>query len=195
MSVSAWQAFAHAGELAMPHKVYQMAMIESWSNACRALREAGVAEAQLRIAQASLDEQLLKEVKEAITRMKGEQVAEALIEAPDLALAVEAVEVAPVIAAEMPTVKAEPKAAPRRSKGTKASKNGTRKAKADEAEKVTAEAAPKDEVAEPEPTPAAEVEELVDNNAAIEMWRFRETSRFRAKDEDFKGFASPPGRF
>jgi hypothetical protein len=38
-------------------------------------------------------------------------------------------------------------------------------------------------------------EEIVDDKAAIELWRFRETGRFEARDEIFQGFESPPGRF
>ncbi|HUF52872.1 MAG TPA: hypothetical protein VMR52_03750 [Dehalococcoidia bacterium] len=39
------------------------------------------------------------------------------------------------------------------------------------------------------------LEEVVDEKAAIELWRFRETGRFEVRDEVFQGFESPPGRF
>lgn len=184
MLVRSWNGFAAAIREAMPEYLRDLGLKSTWGRAARSLREAAVAEAQLRIAEASGDDDLLAEVKSAILKAKGAKTADATSKAADVA--------------ELKNEK--PKTTRKRARRTSAKKKADKKeveevkateeTKVEEKEHETAETKFGDEVPE-----EGSKDEIVDDKAAIELWRFRENGRFESRDEVFHGFESPPGRF
>ena len=73
--VAIWDAVAIAIADALPHKRKELGVIKAWHNAMRALSEAAVAEAQLLIEQAGLNDRRMKRVNSAILEAKGREAA------------------------------------------------------------------------------------------------------------------------
>ncbi|MCH7809257.1 MAG: hypothetical protein IH863_01600, partial [Chloroflexi bacterium] len=174
--VASWDAVAVAIAAAVPIRRRQIVAIHAWSNATLALNEATVAEAQLRIAQAGLDNKTMKGVTAAIRKAKGGKVASVARKAAEQAVRV----------ATSATVSV---------KATKPAKVTSGRGKS----KTAPEAAAKKTVADraTAATPAAVHDGLTadETAAAIESWRFRESGRFTDKKDPFESFDSPPGRF
>jgi hypothetical protein len=164
MVVGAWTAFTDAVREAMPAYFRAVGIKLAWGRASRSLREAAVAEAQLRIAEASGDEELVDQVRVAIEKAKQESRT----------------------AKPKATRRKARKAAPK--KKAKKQEDVVKEHEAKAEEKKPADAAENG-------TEANDKDELVDDKAAIELWRFRESDRFESRDEVFHGFESPPGRF
>ena len=196
-SVVIWNAFAVAIATAVPIRLREIAASRAWNNAALALNEATVAEAQVRIAQAGLDDKTMKAVTAAIRKAKGPEVASAASEAAEQA--VEAATGATVSAPAAPVAKNTKPESAKESTNVKGAAKPA-KVKAGHGKPKSAPRAPtKGTVAE---QAAAATSNTLDEGltaeetaAAIETWRFRESGRFTAKKGPFASFDSPPGRF
>lgn len=186
--VAIWDALAVAiGEvLAVERK--RLGAIEAWGNAMIALGEAAVAEAQLRIAHAGLDDRAMKSVARAIREAKGRKTASAAGKAADTAIKV--ARGAAVAVAEAEVI--EPVGAEEAPKP--AQKNAKRNGRTEKMSVREEAIEDKKEDEAPAEQPATEVTEK-EKAAAMELWRFRENGRFSTKEQPFEGFESPPGRF
>ncbi len=86
--VAIWNALAIAIADALPLRRRELGAIKTWHNAMLALSEAAVAEAQVRIAEAGLNNRRMKRVNAAILKAKGREAASVASEAAEQAVKV-----------------------------------------------------------------------------------------------------------
>ncbi len=109
--VAIWDAIAIAIAGALLMRRRELGAIRAWRNAMRALSEATVAEAQMRIAQAGLDNKRMKRVNAAILKAKGREAASAASEAGEQAVKVAGGETVSVTTARRARRQSRPKGA------------------------------------------------------------------------------------